>query len=431
MASSSASADRRTDRRPDRRVVITGVGAVTPVGHDMPTTWRNLVEGESGVGPIRRFDPEEWGVKIPIAAEVKDWDPEPMLPDAKALRHMDLNTQYGMVAGLEALRDSGLQVTEDNNHRVGVIFGSGGGGMELVTRWQDTLVSRGARRVSPFAMPNLIADAASGHLSIATGATGPNYSPTSACATGANAVADGLLHIRSGRADALLVGGSEAIILPLFHICFERMGVLATPSEPLSASCAPYDLHRNGFVPGEGAAAMMIEDLDHALARGAPIYAEVVGGGSANDGHDIAQPEPHGRGLMVSVQQALDEAQVDPASIGYVSTHGTATKLGDQVEVTALKRMFGSHAGDLALSSIKPATGHMMGASGALEVIVSALVIKEGIAPPTLNYETPDPDLDVDVIPNEAREMHVESALSFSVGLGGHNAAVVLKRFDE
>ncbi len=414
-----------------RRVVITGVGAVTPVGNDMPTTWRNLVAGESGVSRITRFDPERWGVKMPLSAEVRDFDPESVLPDAKALRHMDLNTQYGMSAGLEALTDSGLQITEDNQHRVGIIFGSGGGGMELVTRWQDTLVHRGARRVSPFAMPNLIADAASGHLSIASGASGPNYSPTSACATGANAVADGMLQIRSGRADALLVGGSEAIILPLFHICFERMGVLAVPAEPLSASSAPYDLHRNGFVPGEGAAAMMIEGLDHALARGAPIYAEVVGGGSANDAHDIAQPEPHGRGLMVCVQQALDEASIDPDSVGYVSTHGTATKLGDQVEVAALKRLFGAHAYDLSLSSIKPATGHMMGASGALEVIVSAMVLKEGVAPPTLNYATPDPELDLDVIPNQSRALEAEAALSFSVGLGGHNAAVLLKRYDE
>ena len=414
-----------------RRVVITGMGAVTPVGNDMPSTWRNLVNGESGVDRIARFNPDEWGIKSPLAAEVRDFDPESVLPDAKALRHMDLNTQYGMAAGLEAISDANLTINEDNQHRVGIIFGSGGGGMELVTRWQDTLVQRGARRVSPFAMPNLIADAASGHLSIATGATGPNYSPTSACATGANAVADGMLHIRSGRADAILVGGSEAIILPLFHICFERMGVLASPVEPLTAACAPYDLDRNGFVPGEGAAALMIEDLDHALARGAPIYAEVVGGGSANDAHDIAQPESHGRGLMVSVQQAMDEAQIDPASVGYVSTHGTATKLGDQVEVTALKRLFGSHAYDLALSSIKPATGHMMGASGALEVIVAAMVLKEGVAPPTLNYTTPDPELDLDVIPNQARTLATEAALSFSVGLGGHNAAVLLKRFDE
>ena len=414
-----------------RRVVITGIGAVTPVGNDMPSTWRNLIAGESGVGRIQRFEPDEWGVRTPIAAEVKDFNPESVLPDAKALRHMDLNAQYGMAAGLEALTDSGLAITADNRHRVGIIFGSGGGGMELVTRWQDTLVRRGARRVSPFAMPNLIADAASGHLSIATGATGPNYSPTSACATGANAIADGLLHIRARRADALLVGGTEAIILPLFHICFERMGVLASPSEPLTASCSPYDLDRNGFVPGEGAAAMMIEDLEHALARGAPIYAEVVGGGSANDAHDIAQPEAHGRGLMVCVQQALAEADIDPARIGYVSTHGTATRLGDLVEVTAMRRMFGSHVDDLALSSIKPATGHMMGASGALEVIIAALVLKEGIAPPTLNYHTPDPELDVDVIPNQARELHTEAALSFSVGLGGHNAAVLLKRYDE
>ncbi len=414
-----------------KRVVITGVGAVTPVGNDLPSTWQALLDGQSGVARLDRFDPDEWGAKVPLAAQVRDFDAEALLPDAKALRHMDLNTQYGMAAGLEALADSQLEISDDNQHRVGIIFGSGGGGMELVTHWQQRLIDRGARRVSPFAMPNLIADAASGHLSIATGATGPNYSPTSACATGANAVADGMLHIKAGRADALIVGGSEAIILPLFHICFERMGVLATPAEPLSASCQPYDLDRNGFVPGEGAAAMMIEDLEHALARNAPIYAEVVGGGSANDAHDIAQPESHGRGLMVSVRQALDESGIDSTEIGYVSTHGTATKLGDQVEITALKRMFGSHAYDLALSSIKPATGHMMGASGALEVIVAAMTLKDNVAPPTLNHHTPDPELDLDVIPNEARELHTKAALSFSVGLGGHNSAVLLKRYSE
>ena len=415
-----------------KRVVITGVGAVTPVGNDMPATWQALLDGQSGVDRVDRFDPDKWGAKIPLSAQVRDFDPEQALPETKALRHMDLNTQYAVACGLEAMRDADLNVTEDNRDRIGVIFGSGGGGMELVTRWQQTLLDRGARRVSPFAMPNLIADAASGHLSIISGATGPNYSPTSACATGANAVADGLLHIRAGRADALLVGGSEAIILPLFHICFERMGVLATPSEPLSASCRPYDLHRTGFVPGEGAAALMIEDLEHAKARGADIYAEVVGGGSANDAHDIAQPEADARGLMVAVKQAMDEAanHIHPDDVGYVSTHGTATMLGDRVETTAVKRIFGDHAYDLSLSSIKPATGHMMGASGALEVIISAMTLKTGLAPPTLNYETPDPDCDLDCIPNHARQIDPKAALSFSVGLGGHNAAVLLKRFD-
>lgn len=414
-----------------RRTVITGLGAVTPVGSTVPDAWDALIGGESGVGRLERFDPEEAGIRVPLAAEVRGFDPDSALPNDKALRHADRNVQYGLASSLEALTDSGLEITEDNRDRVGVIFGSGGGGMELVIHWEQVLQERGPRRVSPFAMPNLIADAASGHISIATGAAGPNYSPTSACATGANAVADGMLHIGAGRADALIVGGSEAIILPLFHACFERMGVLAAPDEPLTASCRPYDLHRNGFVPGEGAAALVIEELEHARARGAHIYAEVIGGGSANDAHDMAQPDGDGLGLIVSVEQALNQSGINPAEVGYISTHGTATKLGDQVETTAIKRLFGAHADDLAISSIKPATGHMMGASGALEVIVCALALDRGVAPPTLNYETPDPDCDLDCIPNEARELDLEAALSVSVGLGGHNAAVLLKRYHE
>lgn len=414
-----------------RRTVITGLGAVTPVGSTVPDAWDALIGGESGVGRIERFDPDEAGLRIPLAAEVRGFDPDAALPNDKALRHADRNVQYGLASSLEALTDSGLEITEDNRDRVGVIFGSGGGGMELVIHWEQVLQERGPRRVSPFAMPNLIADAASGHISIATGAAGPNYSPTSACATGANAVADGMLHIGAGRADALIVGGSEAIILPLFHACFERMGVLAAPDEPLAASCRPYDLHRNGFVPGEGAAALVIEELEHARARGAHIYAEVIGGGSANDAHDMAQPDGDGLGLIVSVEQALKQSGINPDDVGYISTHGTATKLGDQVETTAIKRLFGAHADDLAISSIKPATGHMMGASGALEVIVCALALDRGVAPPTLNYETPDPDCDLDCIPNEARELDLEAALSVSVGLGGHNAAVLLKRYRE
>ena len=412
-----------------RRVVITGMGAITPVGNDLPSTWRGLLEGASGVTRLDRFDPSEFNFKTPLAAQVRDWDAEAALPGAKALRHMDLNAQYGVAAGLEALADSGLEIDEDNRDRVGVIFGSGGGGMELVVNWQATLEARGARRVSPFAMPNLIADAASGHLAIQSGAAGPNYSPTSACATGANAVADGMLQIQAGRADALVTGGSEAIILPLFHACFERMGVLAQPAEPVSESCRPYDLHRSGFVPGEGAAALVLEELDSALARGAEIYAEVIGGGSANDAHDMAQPEAHGRGILGAVEQALRESGADPSEVGYVNTHGTATVLGDKVETAALKRLFPEHAQRLAISSIKPATGHMMGASGALEVIACALALKHGVAPPTLNYETPDPDCDLDYVPNQAREFDGEAALSISVGLGGHNAAVLLRRW--
>ena len=417
-----------------RRVVITGLGSVCPVGNDMPTVWRNLVDGKTGVGYIRRFDTE--GFKVPIAAEVRDFEPEAQIAP-KTLKHMDLNVQYAVISAVEAVQDSGLSVNDDNRHRIGVIFGSGGGGLETVLKWHDVLKEKGPRRLSPFFMSNMIVDAASGHIAIATGATGPNYSPSSACASGANAIADAALHIRAGKADAVIAGGSEAVILPLFHGCFEAMRVLATPAEPVSASCQPFDLNRTGFIPGEGGAALIVEDLEHALARGAQIYAEVTGSGSGNDAYDMAQPEGSARGLVNAMQQALCEAQESAASrdsrakVGYVNTHGTATKLGDAVEVAAVKQAFGSEANNLLVSSIKAATGHMMGASGALEVAVAALALHEGTIPPTLNYETPDPDCDIDCVPNEARRVDLEASMSISAGLGGHNAAVLLERWTE
>lgn len=409
-----------------RRVVITGLGTVCPVGNDMPTAWRNLVAGESGARWITRFDHD--GFKHPIAAEVRDFSAEGVV-GVKALKHMDLNVQYAVVAALESVADAGLELTEENRDRVGVIFGSGGGGLETVLHWHRVLDAKGPRRLSPFFMSNMVVDAASGHIAIATGAGGPNYSPSSACATGANAVADAALHIRAGKADAIIAGGSEAVILPLFHGCFEAMRVLATPLEPPESSCKPFDRERTGFIPGEGGAALVVEELEHAQARGARIYAEVVGTGSANDAHDMAQPEPHGRGLLTSMEQALAEACLPRTDVGYVNLHGTATQLGDRVEIAALHETFGGHANDMLVSSIKAATGHMMGASGALEVSVCALALQTGVIPPTLNYETPDPDCDIDCVPNEARHVQLDAAMSTSVGLGGHNAAVLLKRW--
>ena len=411
-----------------RRVVITGLGAVCPVGNDMPTVWRNLVAGETGVGYITRFDASAF--KVPLSAEINDFDPEEFIAP-KALKHMDRNVQYAVVSAREALTDAGLEITDDNRHRVGVIVGSGGGGLETVLKWYDVLTEKGPRRLSPFFMPNMIVDAASGFIAIESGATGPNYSPSSACASGANAVADGMLQIQAGKADAIITGGSEAVILPLFHGCFEAMRVLATPSEPVSESCRPFDLNRSGFVPGEGGAALLLEDLDSALQRGASIYAEVVGSGSSNDAYDMAQPEGTGRGVLNAMDQALCQAPIDRAQVGYVNMHGTGTKLGDKMEIAAVKQAFGSHAENMLVSSIKAATGHMMGASGALEISVAAMALRDGLIPPTLNYETPDPDCDLDCVPNEARKVELESALSLSVGLGGHNAAVLLKRWTE
>lgn len=410
-----------------RRVVVTGMGAVCPVGNDLPTTWENLLAGKSGVDYITRFDTSAF--KIPISAEVRDFEPEITI-QAKPLKHMDRNVQYAMVCAIEALTDSGLEITADNHERVGVIFGSGGGGLETVLRWHNTLNEKGPRRISPFFMPNMIADAASGHIAIHTGATGPNYSPTSACASGANAVGDGAMHIRAGKADAMIVGGTEAVILPLFHACFEAMRVLAPVADPPSATCRPFDLDRAGFVPGEGAAALVIEELEHARARGAEIYAEVVGSGSGNDAYDLAVPNPSGVGLLTAMHQALNEACIPLTDVGYVNTHGTATKLGDKVEVVAVKDAFGSHAPDILISSIKPATGHMMAASSALEVVVTTLALKHQKIPPTLNYKTPDPECDLDCVPNVARDVDLAAAMSISSGLGGHNAAILLKRWD-
>ncbi len=410
-----------------RRVVVTGLGAVSPVGHDMPTTWERLLAGDSGVAPITSYDASSFKVKV--AAEVKDFVP-PASIDAKSLKHMDRNAQFGVAAALEALADAGLRIKEEERERVGVIFGSGGGGMATTFRWYEAFKQRGPRRVSPFAMSNFIADAASAHIAIQTGALGPNYSPTSACATGTNAVGDGFSTIKLDRADTVIVGGSEAVVLPFLHACFEMMGVVAPETEPPTAACRPFDLHRKGFVPGEGGCALVLEELGQAEARGAEIYAEVLGFGSSNDAHDMVASDASARGLRSALRQALREADVPSERVGYVNTHGTATQLNDRVETHAIKEMFGPHAQKMLVSSIKAATGHMMSASGALECAVVALALKRGLIPPTLNYETYDPDCDIDCVPNEAREVQLEAAISTSVGLGGHNAAVLMRRWN-
>lgn len=410
-----------------RRVVVTGLGAITPVGNDLPTTWQNLVAGQSGVDYITRYDASAF--KVHIAAEVKDFDPSLHI-DGKTLKHMDRNAQLAVVAATEAVQDAGLVIDDGNRERVGVVFGSGGGGMETVLKWYNVLTERGPRRVTPFFMTNMIADAASGHIAIQTGAIGPNYSTTSACASGANAVGDGFTLIKVGKVDAMIVGGTEAVLLPLFHACFEMMHVLSPDTEPPSASCRPFDLNRNGFVAGEGACALILEDLARAQARGAKIYAEIVGCGSSNDALDMVASDASGRGLMNAMRQTLQEAQIPLPEVGYVNTHGTATKLNDRVETLAIKQLFGAHAPAMLVSSIKAATGHMMGASGALECAVCVLALHHGVIPPTLNYETPDPDCDLDCVPNQARTVRLQAAMSTSVGLGGHNAAVLFRRWD-
>ena len=410
-----------------RRVVVTGLGAVTPVGNDCHATWDNLVAGHSGVGPITRFDPAPFKTKI--QAEVKDFDPKPLIPP-KPLKHMDRNVQFGVAAAAEAMRDAGLVIDDANRDRVGVIVASGGGGVETLLHWEAVFRERGPRRISPFFMSNFIADAASGHIAIHTGATGPNFSPTSACAGGVNAVGDGFSQIRLGRADAMIVGGCEAVLMPVFHASFEAMGVLAPTTDPPAAACRPFDRDRNGFVPGEGGAILILEALDHARARGAEIYGEVVGSGSGNDATGMVASDPGGRGLVAALSQATREACIPLTDVGYVNTHGTGTQLNDRIETIVIKRRFGEHAYRLLVSSIKPATGHMMSASGALECLVCVLALQRGVIPPTLNYRTPDPECDLDCVPNEARAVHLRAALCTAVGLGGHNAAVLFRRWD-
>jgi len=411
-----------------RRVVVTGMGAVTPVGNDLRTTWEGLVSGQSGIGPLTHFDAS--ALRTPLSGEVKGFDPTAHI-DPKPLKHMDPNVQFAVVAAKEALADSGLTITEDLRDRVGVVVGSGGGGTSTVLRWYDVLLAKGPRRVSPFFMANFITDAASGHVAIQLGARGPNYSPTSACASGANAVGDGAMHIRAGKAEVMVVGGSEAVLQPLFHACFEAMRVVAPAGDPPSTTMRPFDRDRAGFVPGEGAAIMVLESLEGAQARGARIYAEVVGSGSGSDAYDMAAPDPKGVGLRNSMEQSLVEAGIDRSRVGYVNLHGTATPIGDRVEVAVVREVFGAAADDVLISSIKAATGHMMAASGALEVVATTMALAKGVIPPTLNYATPDPECDLDCVPNEARQVALEAAMSVSVGLGGHNAAVLLKRWDD
>jgi 3-oxoacyl-[acyl-carrier-protein] synthase II len=403
------------------------MGAVTPVGNDLSATWDGLVAGRSGIGPVTHFDASEF--RTPLSAEVKKFKAADKI-EAKPLKHMDLNVQYAVVAAQEAMADSGLAITSASRDRAGVIIGSGGGGTSTVLHWYDVLNAKGPRRVSPFFMSNFIADAASGHVAISLGIRGPNFATTSACASGTNAIADGAMQIRLDKADVMVVGGSEAVLQPLFHACFEAMRVMAPPGDPPSATMKPFDKDRAGFVPGEGAAIMVIEELEQARSRGARIYAELIGSGSGNDGYDMAAPDPDGRGLRNSMEQSLRETDIDREQIGYINLHGTATPIGDKVEVAVVREVFGENAENVLISSIKAATGHMMAASGALEAMVAVLALSHGVIPPTLNFTTPDLDCDLDCVPNSARQVELSAAMSVSVGLGGHNAAVLFKRWN-
>jgi 3-oxoacyl-[acyl-carrier-protein] synthase II len=407
-----------------RRVVVTGLGAVTPVGNTAPETWRAAVDGKSGIDFIRAFDAD--GLPVRVAAEVDDFDPTG-LASPKEVRRLDRNVLLALAAGKEAVEDANLNGYDPM--RVGILFGSAIGGFIGIMEQADTLRDRGPDRVSPYFIPNVLVDAASGQLAISLGIKGPNYAPVSACATGSHAVGEGAELIRRGDADAILAGGTEACIHPLILAGFTAMRGLAAENEDPPKASRPFDATRAGFVMGEGACVLVLEELESAQARGAQIYAEMLGYGTSNDAYHMAAPEPEAIGVAKMMQAALDRAGVEPARVGYINAHGTSTPLGDAAETKAIKDVFGDHAYNLAVSSTKSVMGHCFGAAGAIEAMMCVLAVRDRVLPPTINYRNPDPTCDLDYVPNEAREAEVEVALSNAMGLGGHNACVLIGRF--
>jgi 3-oxoacyl-[acyl-carrier-protein] synthase II len=408
-----------------KRVAITGIGAVTPLGHDAETTWSALLEGKSGVDYIEAFDATDFPVQI--AGEVKDWDATEVVP-AKKARNLDRAVLFALSAAREALKDAG--VNGYRPERVGVVVGSCVGGFNQLMQQHDLMRERGPDRVSPMFIPNMLVDATSGQIAIELGVRGPNYAVVSACATGSHSIGEGAELIQQGHADAVLVGGTEGCIHPLILAGFCSMrGLVQQNGDPALAS-RPFDATRAGFVMSEGAAVLVLEDLEVAKARGATVYAEVLGFGASNDAYHMAAPDPEAIGVVEMMRQVLDRTGVDRARVDYINAHGTSTPLGDAAETKAIKEVFGDHAYELAVSSTKSMTGHMFGAAGAVEAMVCALAIKEGVIPPTINYRNPDPDCDLDYVPNEAREAEIDVALSNAMGLGGHNGCVLLGRVE-
>ena len=407
-----------------RRVVVTGLGAVTPLGNDRPSTWESAVAGRSGIDFISTFD--TGGFPVRIAAEVRGFDPAEVVGPKEA-RRLDRNVVMAVAAATEAAEDASLEGTYEPA-RVGVLFGTAIGGLFGIVEQHSILLERGPDRVSPYFIPSVLPDAASGQIAIALGLRGPNYAPVSACATGSTAIGEAAEVIRRGSADAVLAGGAEACLHPLILAGFCAMRGLAAEDEYPPRASRPFDLTREGFVMGEGACVLVLEELEGARARGATIYAEVLGYGASNDAHHLAQPDPESVGVVEMMRAALERAEIAPERVGYINAHGTSTPLGDLAETKAIKEVFGEHAYELAVSSTKSMTGHCFGAAGAVEALMCVLALHEGVIPPTINYETPDPECDLDYVPNEARRVQVEVALSNAMGLGGHNGCVLFGR---
>jgi 3-oxoacyl-[acyl-carrier-protein] synthase II len=410
-----------------RRVVVTGMGAITPVGNDVATTWRALLEGKSGAAPITHFDAANFPVRF--ACEVKNFDPLTYM-DRKEAKRADQFTQYAVGAATQAMADAGL--AEQNGmdpDRIGVIVGSGIGGLRSFEEQHDVYRQRGPGKISPFFIPMFISDIAAGIVSMRFNAKGPNYATVSACATSAHAIGDAFRTIQYGDADVMITGGAEATVTPMAIGGFANMKALSERNETPETASRPFDAGRDGFVMGEGSGMVILEDLDHARARGARIYAEIVGYGATGDAYHLTAPAPNGEGAQRAMKRALKDASLTPEDIQYINAHGTSTPANDLNETLAIKAVFGEAAKTVNVSSTKSATGHMLGAAGAVEFLVGALVVGEGVIPPTINYENADPECDLDYTPNKAVRREVNAVISNSFGFGGHNTTLAIKRF--
>ncbi len=411
-----------------RRVVVTGLGLVTALGNDVPTTWESLVKGVSGADYIKKFDTEDFSVKF--ACEVKDFDVQDYL-DKKESRRMGAFTHFAIAASDEAIKDSGLVIDESNDEMIGTYISSGIGDFWAIEREHEKLLKSGPGRVSPFFIVSAIVNLASGNVSIRHGAKGPNSATATACSAGSHAIGDSFRIIERGDADAMICGGAESAITPMSVAGFASMRALSTRNDDPKTASRPFDADRDGFVIGEGAGILILEELEFAKARGAKIYGEIVGYGMTSDAFHVTAPDETGSGPRRVMQRAMKDAGISPADIDYINAHGTSTPYNDKFETKAIKDAFGEHAEKLPVSSTKSMTGHALGAAGGIEAVIGNLVLQNNILPPTINYETPDPDCDLDYVPNEAREAKVDYVLSNSFGFGGTNACLIFKRYEE
>jgi len=415
----------------DRRVVLTGLGTVNPVAHNVPDFWSGLLAGKSGIRPIQRFDVTE-GFSSRIGGEVLDWAGVPAdVVNPREARRLDRFAQFACVAAIEAVRDSGIDFAHEDVDRCGVIVGSGIGGLQELEDQHLRLIAKGPDRISPFTVPKLMANAACGNISIIWGLRGPNFAVVTACASAAHSIGEAMRAIIRGEADVIITGGSEAALTRIGLASFCALKGLSTRNDEPERASRPFDKDRDGFLLSEGAGVVVIEELEHAKARGADIYVELIGYGSSGDGHHITAPDPEGHGAVLAMKRCLETAKITPEEVDYINAHGTSTQLGDISETGAIKKVFADHARNgLVISSTKSATGHLLGASGGVELVATAMAICEGVVPPTLNLEIPDEQCDLDYAPLTPREMPIETALSNSFGFGGHNACLLVRKFE-